>query len=339
MKTFIILLYLFSETCYISKLRTHGFPLPYSQYSYMIARNQIQQLDGLNLKETSEKERIVSIHFEKLKSDELKRTSKHFFGSKPIETEFNKITSSELFEKLKHLPKGGNLHIHENQMLDRRYFLEMIRNSTEYDYLYICDKELKQFCKKNSCSCDQYYLTYFKNASHSSSDGWVKVKGSTWTIDAIVNKSTLIGLLNSLDKPISLTDSSGRWQVANPIFSIYSDIIKYNKTRFDYLKACLDLSLDENVQLIEFRRSFFKGLYYFDEEGNRVPLSINYEIEALEKFKIEYIEKNPEFIDFNYILYGSRWKSKEEIRENLENVLSLQKQYQHFIRGYDLVSF
>jgi hypothetical protein len=69
-----------------------------------------------------------------------------------------------------------------------------------------------------------------------------------------------------------------------------------------------------------------------------VPLSINYEIEALEKFKIDYIEKNPEFIDFNYILYGSRWKSKEEINENLENVLSLQKQYQHFIRGYDLVS-
>jgi len=89
------------------------------------------------------------------------------------------------------------------------------------------------------------------------------VKDSNWTIDAIVNKTTLIGILNDLDIQIrpSLTDSSERWKAANPIFSIYSDIIKYNKTRFEYLKACLDRSLEENVQLIEFRRSFFKGLW------------------------------------------------------------------------------
>jgi len=67
-------------------------------------------------------------------------------------------------------------------------------------------------------------------------------------------------------------------------------------------------------------------------------LSLNYEIETIEKFKDDYIEKNPNFIDFNYILYGSRWKSKEDIQENVENVLNLQRKYQHFIRGYDLVS-
>lgn len=285
----------------LTKKSVKGFPVPFDQHSYVIARNQIQKIDSLGLKEISGKERIVGIYFEKLKSDEFKRTRKSFHGSKPIETEYSSISKSDLFSKLKLLPKGGNLHIHENQMLDRKYLLEMIKNTTEYDLLYICDKDAKPFCRTNQCSCNNYYLTYFKKLNNLNTDGWVKVKDSNWTIDSIVAKTTLIGLINNLDAQISLTDSSERWKVANHVFSIYSDIIKYNKTRFEYLKACLDKSLEENVQLIEFRRSFFKGLYYFDEDGNRVHLSLNYEIETIEKFKNEYLKKNPNFIDFNYV--------------------------------------
>ena len=170
-------------------------------------------------------------------------------------------------------------------------------------------------------------------------DGWVKVKGSAWTVDAIVKKTTLTGILNEAASPLFPTDSSGRWKIANDngLFSIYSDLVKYNKTRFDYLKACLDTSLAENVQLVEFRRSNFRGLYYFDTVGNRVNLSLKYEVEMIEKFKNEYIQKNPSFIDFSYILYGSRFKSKEDIKLNLDSVMDVQKQYSNFVRGFDIV--
>ena len=108
MKTFTKFFFLHSFVCILIKSLVFGFPVPFNQYSYIVARNQLQKIDSLDLKETSEKERIVALYFEKLKSDEFKRTKKHFHGSKPIETEFNQIKGSELFSKLKFLPKGGN---------------------------------------------------------------------------------------------------------------------------------------------------------------------------------------------------------------------------------------
>ena len=145
-----------------NKCHTHGLPLPFDEYAYVQARNELLREDSLNFTVLSDRERIVSIYFEKLKVDEFKRTGmSSFIPARPIETELESMQASHLYAQLKSLPKGGNIHIHENQMLDRRIFLEMIRNSTEYDMLHICDKKHKAHCKTNRCTCTEYYLTYF----------------------------------------------------------------------------------------------------------------------------------------------------------------------------------
>ena len=103
-----ILSILFPFFCLL-KNNINNLPLPLNEYAYMIARNELQLQDSLNLEEeTTEKERLVNIYFGKLKSDEFKRTSSKFHASLPIETELDSIKSSELFQKLKLLPKGGN---------------------------------------------------------------------------------------------------------------------------------------------------------------------------------------------------------------------------------------
>ena len=142
------------------------------------------------------------------------------------------------------------------------------------------------------------------------------MKDSSWTLEAIVNQTTLRGILSNLETPVALTDSVGRWDIANNygVFNFYSDIIKYNTTRFQYLKACLDTSLSENVQLIEFRRSGFKNLWYFDDKGKRVIQSGQQEVEMILRFKKDYLEKNPSFIDFNFLLYTGRGQSKVKCR-------------------------
>ena len=107
-------------------------------------------------------------------------------------------------------------------------------------------------------------MTYIKNPVYAENNGWVKVKESNWTIESILNKTTLTGILNNLETKILPTDSSGRWKAANDrgFFGFFADLIVYNKTRFDYLKSCLDNSLEENVQLIEFRRGNFMGDFF-----------------------------------------------------------------------------
>ena len=72
----------------------------------------------------------------------------------------------------------------------------------------------------------------------------------------------------------------------------------------------MDTSLSENVQLIEFRRSNFKNLWYFDGKGNRMFLTGQQEIDMILRFKKDYLEKNPELIDFNYLLFAVRSQSK-----------------------------
>ena len=165
------------------------------------------------------------------------------------------------------------------------------------------------------------------------------MKNSNWTIDAILNKTTLIGIFNNLNKKLYPTDSNGRWRVANERgdFTFYSPLLSHNKTRFMYMSACLDSALQENVQLIEFRRGNFGDLMYFDEAGNTVPINAADELQMLIEFKRQYIEKNPKFVDFIFIIYGIRSQSKEMILEDVRLAIETQKQFPSIIRGYDLV--
>lgn len=308
-------------------------PLPYNQYAYMKARDQLTFRE-INL---SPKEKCVNLHMETLKQKEFLDTLKYFYPARPIETELVNITSRDMYKFLKNLPKGGNLHIHEFQMLDRRKLLEIVFKQTEFEWVYICDKAAIE-CKTNLslCNCSNHNLAYF---AKSAPLGWTKVKDSNWTIDSILTKTTLTGILNNLEEKIYPTDSNGRWRVANQndLFNIYSQLTNFNKTRFEYLKACLDTSLEENVQLVEFRRSNFGSLFYFDSNGDEVKIDSASELEALKKFKIDYIRNNPNWIDFIFLIYGSRRASKSAVRADLEECLEIQPRFPDLIRGYDLV--
>ncbi len=114
------------------------------------------------------------------------------------------------------------------------------------------------------------------------------MRGSAeWPIDAILNKTTLAGIFKNLPEKLKPTDSNGRWKVANQAgdFTFYDPLLNHNKTRFMYMEACLDLSLKEGVQIVEFRRGNFGTLFYFDMDGNQVTISAENELLMLRQFK------------------------------------------------------
>ena len=128
-----------------------SLPLPLNEYSYILARNQLRLIDT-NTPSLNPLEKTVSLYYDGLKNAEFRQTSGHFYPSRPIEDNLAAIQSSKLYAKLKPVPKGGNLHLHEDQMTNRRQLLELIFNSPpEFERLYICDKPNRPFCVRNTC--------------------------------------------------------------------------------------------------------------------------------------------------------------------------------------------
>ena len=303
---------------------------PLNEYEYMIERKllrehdqSVQLLNNLNIKE-----RIANFYFAYLRGEEFHRTKTYFYPSRPIEKCLINITSSQFYQYLLRLPKGGNLHLHEFQTLDRKIFLQAIQNSSEYDFLYICDQI--------SCGRKQFHLSFFQT---NIPIGWTKVKDSNWTIEQIVEQTTLIGILNHLIKPLDPTDTESRWNLANQlgVFSFYADLMKYNVTRLKYLELVLDQALKENVQLLELRRGFFGNLFYFDRNGSKISIDIHEEFRQLIEFKENYLKKNTRLIDFLFILYNPRGSSRDQIAERVNELIDLHRSYSDLIRGYDMV--
>ena len=316
-------------------------PLPLNQYAYMLARNELRRSDSslMRLRAFSDKERQVNLYFEKQKDVEFMETKSFFFPARPIEENLDKIFQRPLYKLLKTLPKGGNMHMHEFQMLDRKRFLEMIkRSSDDYDMVYLCLKAKVHECQTTpkSCDCIENVLRYFKK---NIPKGFVKVKESGLSLDDIVKRTTLTGLLNSQTPKIYATDTGARWKLANDksVFDIYSDLTRYNKTRFDYMKEILDSCREENVQLIELRRSAFSNLYYFDENGDQKTIGPVDQVNAIERFKQDYLAQHDEFIDFVFLIYNLRALNKASLSPIIESVINFQKQYPRLIRGFDLV--
>lgn len=315
-----------------------SMPLPLNQYAYSLARNYLKGNEKFsqNTDKLSIKEKVVNLYYEKLKHDELIATKNKFYPALPVEDTLNEIVERPLYSILKQLPKGGNLHIHENQMLNRKIFLEIILSLPDSEFLYICIKENHPDCVlPSSCKCTENYLKFFKKNVE---NGFIKLNDSGLSVDDIVKRTTLIGILNSQNPKVSPTDSKTRWKLSNQgaVFDIYDDLFKYNVTRYAYMKAVLDGSLEENSQLVEFRRGPFGKTFYFDSNDDRVLIKQDEELENLLEFKNQYKIENPKFIDFVYLIYSSR-SSKKATKNILASSLDLQEKFPEFIRGYDLV--
>ena len=317
--------------CFLFFVSAYGLPFPVDQYGYMMAREKIKQHDrGVQAQaRLSTREKTVNLYLESLRAREFFETKDYFYPSRPIESEVENITRRPFYRFLRQLPKGGNLHLHEFQVLDRRVLLQSIVNSSEYELLYICDHN-------SSCANTRFYLRYYLNNVPA---GWTKVKGSSWTIEAILGKTTLTGILNELPNRAYATDTATRWNIAEEmgVFSSYNDLTRYNVTRFNYLKLILDQALEDKVQLLELRRGFFGRTFSFDSNGSRVTIAAEEELEMLREFKRDYMEKHPQLIDFVFLIYSTRISSKGQIEDEIIRVLALQRRFPDLIRGYDMV--
>jgi hypothetical protein len=217
--------------------------------------------------------------------------------------------------------------------LDRSKLIDLLAESIDYEYLYICDQI--DICKNMS-----YFLNYFKINEKDIPKGWTNFSESYLTKQDVIDKTTLIGILNGLNSSSMNYDfSEFIWRIAmnTNIFLTYQSVSEYKMIRYRYLKAVLDAALDENVQLLEFRRPIFGNIWYYKDDGKIETVSANEELGELRKLKNEYIEKNPKFIDFSFIIFGLRSLSNKEIDETIDLSIEYNKNYPDLVKGFDLV--
>ncbi len=217
--------------------------------------------------------------------------------------------------------------------MDRSKLIDLLAESIDYEYLYICDQI--DICKNMS-----YFLNYFKINEKDIPKGWTNFSESYLTKQDVIDKTTLIGILNGLNSSSMNYDfSEFIWRIAmnTNIFLTYQSVSEYKIIRYRYLKAVLDAALDENVQLLEFRRPIFGNIWYYKDDGKIETVSANEELGELRKLKNEYIEKNPKFIDFSFIIFGLRSLSNKEIDETIDLSIEYNKNYPDLVKGFDLV--
>ena len=314
------------------------------KYTYMLKRNKIRYLEEkkhIQIKNQfsekfpkNSKQQYVELYFQYLKKKEIETDNKYFYY--PLENSNLEYVQkkSKLYKLLRALPKGGNLHLHEFQELDRSKLFDLLNESIDSEYIYICDQ-----IENDNCKNIKYFMNYFKDMKKVPS-GWTKLKESKLTKQEIIDKTTLIGLLKGLKLTGEVNNfSEMRWNITlnAELFLVYQNVAEYATTRYKYLKAVLDSALDENVQLIELRRPDFGTMWYYGQNGSIEYVPALDELKELKKLKQEYIEKNEKFIDFSFIIFGLRSLPNYKIDSIIEAAINYNKHYPDLVRGFDLV--
>ena len=86
-----------------------------------------------------------------------------------------------------------------------------------------------------------------------------------------------------------------------------------------------------------FQRQKFGTLWSYTKNGNRELTPAFEELEELEKFKNGYMEKNPNFIDFSFVLVGPRSQPNYEIDASVESSIKYNRRFPNLVKGFDLV--
>ncbi|XP_052765532.1 adenosine deaminase AGSA-like isoform X1 [Mya arenaria] len=308
--------------------------LGYMEYKFARQRDLLEEKEkehaNNNIVLTND-EIIADNYLGFLKRQELERTRHDFPPSRPIELVLPTIRASKVYAVLKKLPKGGNMHLHQGHILDKKVMLDIIFGSYLINYL----------CVNTKNGSHQWELNFYDTPPK----GWVRILSNTtrYSEENLLKHVTLLNVMDQRAKSRP-TDSETRWKEMGPMFSMAGNNLVYFQGYVrQHLQAMFKAALDENVQYLEARLSGY-GLYALndsypgghqyldlDDEGDTWFTTVR---EELAKFKAVY----PKFIGYRDIVVGKRYKSRERVMLDIDRAIKLRKKYPDIVSGFDLIS-
>ncbi|NP_001191564.1 adenosine deaminase AGSA precursor [Aplysia californica] len=231
------------------------------------------------------------------------------------------IDTTFAYKIIQDMPKGGALHLHDLAIASLDW---VVKNATYRDNVYMCmDKDndvnlrVLQLIPPDPFCVWKLVATERANSGDVEAfDDWLKKNISYLSTDPVTQYATVDSV----------------WVRFNKYFAQVIGLLFYAPIMRDYYRQALEEFRADNVQYIELRSQLF-GFFELDGTVHDAEFGLNLYKSVTEEFQREY----PDFIGAKIILSGLRFKSQEEILNEVKIAMDLHKKYPDFFLGYDLV--
>ncbi|XP_034111474.1 adenosine deaminase 2 [Drosophila albomicans] len=250
----------------------------------------------------------------------------HLFNpSQHIFKVLDAINKTELFQLLRHMPKGAVLHAHDTALASTKVLIELTYKAD----LWICQQtgdlsaEAMRFAKEKPAAltdagqnCDWSLLSDVR-----------RERGAEAVDEYLAERLTLYPTTDFLD-------NNDAWTKFMKIFALLDGLLMYAPVWGEYYYKALEEFLADGVQYLEFR-TLLPTLY--DLEGTvYTPLdTVRIYVETLNDFMSK--SENSAFIGSRMIYAPLRNTDTEGMLGYINTLKEIKEKYPDFLAGFDLV--
>jgi len=238
--------------------------------------------------------------------------ARYFFQSK------KHIEETGLFRIISMMPKGGILHLHDAAAGDARWVVNRVL-SEPGAYVY-WDAENGPYTKGQ--------INFYRQ--HQAPPGFYE---ATLLNRQVENFPDSLHALLTFDESID-ADSVDIWNEFELVFQRIYGFVRYQPVFKDYVRHYLELLVADGIQHVELR-SIISGLYHLQHpEGYfNADSTIGYLQESAKTIR----QKEPAFT-LKIIYTSLRFKSPDQILQDLATAYELRRRFPGLIKGFDLVA-
>eukprot|EP00795_Rhopilema_esculentum_P016451 gene16451-7865_t len=252
-------------------------------------------------------------------------TSGKFIGAESFITTKTKIVQSKVFQIIKKMPKGADLHLHDMTVADFKW---LISNITTLDSCYMC---------YNMATKLTQFKVSFKQPNSTATCEWIstpmarKKSGDPKKFDEEL--FTNLTMTNGDPSKLYPTQNA-RWVKFQSVFYILSGLLEFKNAFSWYYEKGLEELVEDNIQYAELRALLFplhdgNGKIYSDPE---------YVLNLYKNVTDAFVAKNPnDFFGTKIIYTQTRFLERKVIGQAVQKAMYMHKKYPDLMAGFDLV--
>ncbi|CAL1526288.1 unnamed protein product [Lymnaea stagnalis] len=236
--------------------------------------------------------------------------AEHFFLAK------ERIEATPIYDILKQMPKGGNLHLHDHAITSIEW---MVKNHTYLPNVYT--------------QVDASTGARVFSISKTPLEGWENMEETRKTLDNVAEYDNRLIREMSIWVPDPYTaypTVNDVWGKFNNFFDSMGGFTKDLTLAKWYFEEALEQFYEDGVQYMELRGGTMK-------DYQRKDLTIPY-LQMIQDSTKKFQKRHPDFIGVKMIIAGKRYADKAANGKVLNQTVELMKIFPDLVKGFDLVA-